>query len=137
MSGTANGTRKVLGTAALAGGALTATVTGRRTVVAAAAGAFGGLTGTATSPSLINGTGSAELGGLTASAQGSVPAAVAQGSWGQLVSIYAEMREIIRAETTQPPVACPYDGEPLSTAPDGTLFCLLGNYDYPRQRRII
>ena len=39
-------------------------------------------------------------------------------SWGSLVAILNE------AAASQPPIsACPNDGEPLATGPDGRLFC--------------
>ena len=40
-------------------------------------------------------------------------------SWEQLLSIYVEADQYARDERVQPPVACPFDGEPLSTTPDG------------------
>lgn len=43
--------------------------------------------------------------------------------WRQLLSIYAEAAADLAAEADQPPTACPNDGEPLSTGPDGRLFC--------------
>ena len=44
-------------------------------------------------------------------------------AWEELISIYREAADEIRAEKTQPPQACPNDGEPLTTGPDGQLFC--------------
>lgn len=44
-------------------------------------------------------------------------------SWQQLLDIFAEAAEEARVAKTQPPVACPNDGEPLRTGPDGQLFC--------------
>ena len=58
-------------------------------------------------------------------------------SWRQFESIVTEAVMYVRREKTDPPLACPFDGEPLSSAPDGGLFCKWGNYDYPRMRRII
>lgn len=58
-------------------------------------------------------------------------------AWEQLFSIYAEAMAYVEEEKTQPPMACPYDGEPLDGAPDGGLFCPLGNYRWPQQRRLI
>lgn len=58
-------------------------------------------------------------------------------AWEQLLSIFAEAEAYVRDEQDTPPSACPFDGEPLSPAPDGGLFCKLGNYEYPRMRRII
>lgn len=58
-------------------------------------------------------------------------------AWEQLVSIAAEAAAYAREERSSPPVACPHDGEPLDAAPDGGLFCPLGNYLWPRDRRLI
>ncbi|MGE5829605.1 MAG: hypothetical protein ACM30G_14790 [Micromonosporaceae bacterium] len=44
-------------------------------------------------------------------------------SWQQLLDILHEAADQSRQEKTQPPVACPNDGEPLVTGPDGKLFC--------------
>lgn len=44
-------------------------------------------------------------------------------SWEQLIDIYREAAQEAQAERTRPPVACPNDGEPLVTGPDGRLFC--------------
>lgn len=58
--------------------------------------------------------------------------------WDQFTSIVEEALSYIEAEKTQPPIACPYDGEPLDSAPDGVgLFCPWGNYEWPRDPRII
>lgn len=58
-------------------------------------------------------------------------------AWEQFGSIVAEAIGYVEQEKTEPPTACPFDGEPLDEAPDGGLFCPLGNYEYPRMRRII
>lgn len=58
-------------------------------------------------------------------------------SWEQYLSVVAEAMAHVRAEKSEPPTACPYDGEPLDAAPDGGLFCPAGNYSWPRQARII
>lgn len=44
-------------------------------------------------------------------------------SWEQLLSIGHEAAELAAEEAGRPPAACPNDGEPLSAAPDGGLFC--------------
>ena len=43
--------------------------------------------------------------------------------WEQVTSILQEARNIAEEERTKRPQACPNDGEPLSTGPDGKLFC--------------
>lgn len=58
-------------------------------------------------------------------------------AWETLQSIVLEAIGYVKEEKTQPPLACPFDGEPLDTAPDGGLFCKWGNYRYPRMRRLI
>lgn len=55
----------------------------------------------------------------------------------QLLSIVREAVGYKEQEIVSPPLACPYDGEPLDSAPDGGLFCKLGNYQWPQQRRVI
>lgn len=44
-------------------------------------------------------------------------------SWQQLLDIAREASEELRAEQARSPVACPNDGQPLTTGPDGHLFC--------------
>lgn len=44
-------------------------------------------------------------------------------SWEQLLSIYREAQALRVEDKTEPPVACPNDGEPLQAGPDGKLFC--------------
>lgn len=59
-------------------------------------------------------------------------------AWEQLESIYAEALSYIEQEQREPPLACPFDGEPLSTTPDGHgLFCKWGNYHWPETPRLI
>jgi len=56
-------------------------------------------------------------------------------AWEELLSIYKEAADQRRAEKSQPPVACPRDGEPLTAGPDGTLHCRFDGYVYPRDGR--
>lgn len=58
-------------------------------------------------------------------------------SWEQLRSIAIEGLGYVTEERTEPPLACPFDGEPLDSTPRGGLTCPLGNYDWPQQRRLI
>jgi hypothetical protein len=44
-------------------------------------------------------------------------------SWSQLLSIAKEAAAEADAAGARPPVACPNDGEPLLTGPDGGLYC--------------
>ncbi len=53
--------------------------------------------------------------------------------WWQLDSILKEDQQLREFYATQPPVACPNDGEPLTVAPDsGELFCRFDGWRYPR-----
>lgn len=54
-----------------------------------------------------------------------------------MLSIVSEAVRYKEQELINPPIACPFDGEPLDPAPDGGLFCKLGNYQWPQQRRYI
>ena len=45
------------------------------------------------------------------------------GSWYGLQEIVAEWRADVAAEVARGFVACPNDGEPLKTGPDGRLYC--------------
>lgn len=58
-------------------------------------------------------------------------------AWEQLLSIYAEATAYKKDELISAPVACPYDGEPLDVGDNGVLHCPWGNYEYPRDGRII
>lgn len=49
-------------------------------------------------------------------------------SWQQLADIYAEQAAEAAAEDAAGPVACPNDGEPLTTGPDGYLYCPFDGY---------
>lgn len=44
-------------------------------------------------------------------------------AWEQLRDIAVEAADEAAAERARPPQACPHDGEPLRTGPDGALFC--------------
>jgi len=51
-------------------------------------------------------------------------------SWEQLMDILHQSRAGATIDLSEPPVACPYDGEPLDVHPDGRRNCPLGNYTY-------
>jgi hypothetical protein len=51
-------------------------------------------------------------------------------SWEQLISIIEDSAEEASTDASTPPVACPNDGEPLSTGPRGELFCRWDGYRY-------
>ncbi len=52
-------------------------------------------------------------------------------SWEQLLNILRENAEQRRLEQSRPPLACPWDGEPLQPAPDGGLFCKFDGWKWP------
>lgn len=56
-------------------------------------------------------------------------------SWEQLISIAREAADSARDERSRSPEACPNDGEPLISGPDGTLHCKYDGYQYPRDGR--
>lgn len=43
--------------------------------------------------------------------------------WEQLLDIAREAADLAAQEAASPPVACPQDGEPLLTGPNGVLYC--------------
>jgi len=52
-------------------------------------------------------------------------------SWEQLRNIAREEAEERRVRDTQPPAACPHDGEPLEEL-GGVRHCKWGDYEWPR-----
>lgn len=58
-------------------------------------------------------------------------------AWEQLISIRDEAIAYKRDEIQNPPVACPNDGEPLDAGRNGVLHCPWGDFEYPRDRRIM
>lgn len=44
-------------------------------------------------------------------------------SWDQLVSLYRAAADELAQEQADPPAACPNDGQPLETGPNGELWC--------------
>jgi hypothetical protein len=52
-------------------------------------------------------------------------------SWQQLVDIIREGSAEAAAERTEPPQACPNDGEPLEAGPRGELHCTFDGYVWP------
>jgi hypothetical protein len=59
-------------------------------------------------------------------------------AWEALISIYEEAAQYMKDEKIQPPQACPFDGEPLVSTPDGKgLFCRFDGYLYPEMPRLI
>lgn len=49
-------------------------------------------------------------------------------SWEQLKAILDENRREAAQAESQPPAACPIDGDLLEIGPDGTRNCPMGNY---------
>lgn len=52
-------------------------------------------------------------------------------SWQQLIDIYNQAVDERRQAATEPPLACPNDGEPLEDAGDGVLHCPWDGWCYP------
>lgn len=55
-------------------------------------------------------------------------------AWEQLISIRDEAIAYKRDELTNPPVACPNDGEPLDAGRNGVLHCPYDGWMWPRDR---
>jgi hypothetical protein len=53
-------------------------------------------------------------------------------SWEQLRSIAEQDRQEREFYAGQPPRACPNDGTPLETGPNGELFCRHDGFSWPR-----
>lgn len=57
-------------------------------------------------------------------------------SWWQLDSVLKEQAEYAQYYRSQPPVACPNDGQPLEPGPpqepEGSLFCKFDGWTFPR-----
>ena len=53
-------------------------------------------------------------------------------SWDEFLGIVDETIQQVITEKTQPPRACPNDGEPLQDGPDGSKFCRFDGWQYPR-----
>jgi hypothetical protein len=56
------------------------------------------------------------------------PVVVSQGSWYALISITDEARQYALQSRELALMACPNDGEPYRTGPDGQLFCPYDGY---------
>jgi hypothetical protein len=98
-------------------------------VTGALTGTLPALTGTAAGTVTMSGLLVASLPAFTGVFEAAVVAAVIEtGSWYGLLSILREVRAIAAAEAARPPVACPNDGEPLSTGPGGVLHCKFDGY---------
>lgn len=54
------------------------------------------------------------------------------GKGGALEAIRDLNRLAVTVERSQPPTACPYDGNPLKTGPNNVLYCDMGDYEWPR-----
>lgn len=120
-AGSATGTAEHVGTAAGAGGGI-GTATGEQQTVPRASGAGGGA-GSATGIREVVGTMTGAGGGWgTVIVVSSTPTpGTSTGGWGSALSILHRQR--VAATVLEPITACPHDGEPLATGPDGTQFC--------------
>lgn len=54
------------------------------------------------------------------------------GSWYTLLDITAEARSLAAQHRSSQPTACPNDGEPLESGPDGSLHCKFDGWTWPR-----
>ncbi len=67
-----------------------------------------------------------------------MPAQPATGSWWSLVSVYRQSAMEFDAYRSMVPMACPVDGEPLTSAPGSSSrsgtdrFCRYDGFSYPR-----
>lgn len=86
-------------------------------------GQLGGLTGAGHAVGNVVGTAHGNLGALSGHATQHVADVVSTGSWYELLSITQEFHDLAAEDRARGPVACPNDGEPLTSAPDGGLFC--------------
>lgn len=116
-------TGSVTGTGSAPLGGLAAAATGVRTVLGTAAAPLG-FSAASSGVRTTFGTAAAGLGGLTghAAAAGGGAQQTA-GGWDTLLAISREARQLYAEDRARPPAACPNDGEPLRTAPDGGLWC--------------
>ena len=54
--------------------------------------------------------------------------------WYGLLDIIAEAADERRTQLTQPPTACPNDGEPLEQGQNGIWHCPFDGFQWPRDR---
>lgn len=52
--------------------------------------------------------------------------------WEELLDITKEQKKEISRDRSEPPSACPNDGEPLVRGPNGELHCTFDGWQYPR-----
>jgi len=107
--------------------ALTASVTGTAAAERPATGSLGlttTITGEADSAKVATGNldVAASITGTAQVVRSNSVGTVRSGWWGYL-DIVEEAAQEAEAERSSPPVACPNDGEPLRSAPDGSLYC--------------
>lgn len=57
--------------------------------------------------------------------------------WEQLTDILQQNRREAEMHLADPPVACPFDGEPLDIRADGVRNCPLGNYTWRGEPKLI
>lgn len=51
-------------------------------------------------------------------------------SWEQMLAIVQAAKTDLAHNRAGPPSACPNDGEPLQTGPDGRLFCVADGWTW-------
>lgn len=95
------------------------------TIVGTMAGSWAGTTGAMLGHRVVYGSLSGSWAGSAGVLrQGSSSAAATSGGWDTLLAISREARAYAAEEASRTPVACPNDGEPLRTGPDGQPFCI-------------
>lgn len=57
------------------------------------------------------------------------------GGWWDLYNIAREAQQLREQYDAMPPQACPNDGEPLQTGPNGKLYCKFDGWKYPDDAR--
>lgn len=115
VTGTTASTATVTGSRADSA-TVTGATTSTATVTAVAVGGPGSVAGTTTSHATI-----------TATVTNPV-VTVTGGSWYELISITDEARQYALQARELSLMACPNDGEPYRTGPDGSLFCPYDGY---------
>ncbi len=120
----------VSGVAAVSPGGVTLTGVGKPKVHGVAAINPGGVTLTGIGKRKVNGVAAIQGGGITLGANNvnNVPDG---GSWYGLISVIRERNFLYEQSHSTPPTACPNDGEPLRSGPNGTRHCPFDGWTWP------
>lgn len=123
LTGTSSGLRKVFATGVSTLGALTGVSSGLRKVPAVGAATVGALTGAGAGGRKVYGVGTATVGALSAAGFVAAGAQLTGNGWNGLLSILQEGRDLYAQQKAMAPVACPSDGQPLQSGPQGDSHC--------------